>query len=539
MSAYPERLAVHVDSSLCEDSDLRVISLLMGLAGIDVASVDDDLWLLFARSIRAHRDGHACIDLRDEPSLVALLEMVPGLVAASPERDVSPRRPFVLDDARLYVSRAHSEETSIAVRLVGLATQGRLKILLGGPGTGKTTMIASDLVQLFDDHDTERVDVALAAPTGKAADRMRRALIVALDRVKPRHEVRERISSLRATTVHRLLGYSPSRDTGRYRYGSRNHLPHDVVVVDEASMLSMSLMHRLLDAMRPDSTLMLVGDPDQLVSVDAGSVLGDIARVEAGAVAEARTTLTVTHRFDPSSSIGRLITAIREPSPSRDNVVMAILNDHLEPDEVLTFVQTGSEREGLEWIAAMVKAWAALVVDRSASGDIVGALAAQSTMQVLCATRRGALGATSWNRTVASWLGVRANRVWYPGRPVMITRNDPANDLYNGDVGVVVDTGAHGLMAAFNGADGPRLIAPVRLGDVETVHALTIHKSQGSEYDHAVVVLPEESRILTRELLYTGASRAKTRLTIVASEAAVRHAVTHDVERATGLAMRL
>lgn len=541
MTTYPSRLAPHLHESDVDDSSLRSVALLFQLAGIDVEDprATDDVWLTLVAALKAHGDGHACVDLRDDPSIVKALRLLDPLIAGNDERDRRPRRPFVIDGNLLYVARAHAEETSISVRIAQLAASGRLTILLGGPGTGKTTRVATRLVDVVSDDPEHRIEIALAAPTGKAADRMRRALAAAIERIKPDQEVATRLSALRATTVHRLLGYSPSRGDGRYRYHAGNHLPYDMVVVDEASMLSMSLMFRLLDALRPDATLMLVGDPDQLVSVDAGSVLGDLARVTEGPVPAVRTVLTETHRFDANSSLGRVIAATRLGDV---DTVMSLLDSHRHgakgsSDDGLTYVELGSDPAGMEWLASLVREWATRMTAAATAGDARSALAVQAELQVLCATRRGAMGTANWNRTVRGWLGVAATRTWYPGRPVMVTRNDVGNDLYNGDVGVVVAVDEP--LVAFNGANGPRLVPPARLGDVETVHALTIHKSQGSEYDHAVVVLPEESRILSRELLYTGASRARTRLTVVGTRQAVRDAVMNDVRRATGLASRL
>ena len=538
MTSCPGRLSLYVDRDEVEDADLRAVALLLHLAGRDPddARIPDPLWLGLARSLKAHNDGHACLRLADDDETLDLLRRIPELVAPAEERDDHPRRPFVIDGTGLYVARAHHEETVIADRLSAVAAGGRLKVLLGGPGTGKTTKVAGEIVTRLRDGSLTEDDIALAAPTGKAADRMRQALLGALDHHGAPSDIRARVASMRAVTVHRLLGYSLGRDDGRYRFRAGNHLPFSLVIVDETSMLSMSLMYRLLDALRPDASLWLVGDPDQLVSVDAGSVLGDVARATSRDLNAARTVLTTTHRYDEKSPFGRLITATRAGDVE---VVSGLLDTHRGIGPELSFIDIDTDRDGLESLSSSVRSWATVVRDRASSGDASGALDALSTMQVLCATRRGTLGADSWNRNVGRWMGSGTRARWFPGRPVMVTRNDYSNDLFNGDVGVVVDVGSEGLLVAFPGPDGPRLVPPVRLGDVDTVHALTIHKSQGSEYDHAVVVLPRESRLLTRELLYTGASRARRRLTIVGSMTAVTTAVGSAVGRATGLEGRL
>jgi exodeoxyribonuclease V alpha subunit len=193
-----------------------------------------------------------------------------------------------------------------------------------------------------------------------------------------------------------------------------------------------------------------------------------------------------------------------------------------------------------ESLGFAVRGHAQEVVDLAGASKYVEVLEKLGELQLLCASRSGQLGIAGWNRTVNQWIGTSARKQWFIGRPILITKNDHSNHLYNGDVGVVCSDKDGGVRVVFDGIDGPREFPTVRLPEVETVHALTIHKSQGSEYKHAVVVLPTgRSRLLTRELLYTGVSRAREQLTVVASEDALRTAVSTVVVRASGLANRL
>jgi exodeoxyribonuclease V alpha subunit len=427
-------------------------------------------------------------------------------------------------------------------RAATAALERDLVVIAGGPGTGKTRTIARLLAALH--HQTTGVgplEVALAAPTGKAAARLtdavrREALAEDVD-----PSVRDRIVGAAAVTLHRLLGVRPS---GTCRHDRHNLLTADVVVVDEMSMVDLPMAARLLDAVRPDARLVLVGDPSQLASVEAGAVLGDVVgtrgRPTPSALQGNVVVLDRVHRFGADSAIGALARAIdagepdvvldllRAPSGDGERVVL------LDPDD-------DSAVEGL--VDAVVDRGRRLV--RTARlGDADAALRELGALQVLAATRRGPLGVADWNQRVDRALAadglVRGQ--WAPGRPVMVTANDQLNKVFNGDVGVVVaDTDREGrVKVAFDGVDGRRLVDPSRLDRYERLWAMTIHKSQGSEYDDVVVTLPPPpSPILTRELLYTAVTRARRAVTIVASDASIRAAVERPVQRSSGLAARL
>jgi len=454
-----------------------------------------------------------------------------------------PRRPFVLDGSRLYVLRSFEEEKSIA-EWINSAAGSRLKVLLGGPGSGKTTAVAKQLVARFADANDRDLLVAMAAPTGKAADRMRQAIEARLVSEKASPEVIARVQESPSITIHRLLGYSPVRQKGRFAYDQENSLPYDLVIIDEASMLSLSLMHRLIDALHPTAELFLVGDPEQLASVDAGTVLADIslaAKKEGTDLYRCTERLTSQYRYAVGSPIEQVVKAVQ--SGDSDQVIN-LLKSHRNSNGVVSWIDPSSKAqedlEAFENVGLEVQRHALEVVELAGSSQYEKALETLGQLQLLCASRVGQLGIAGWNRTVNKWIGTATRKQWFVGRPVLITKNDHGNNLYNGDVGVVCSDKNGEVRVVFDGLGGPREFPTVRLPEVETVHALTIHKSQGSEYQHAIVVLPTgRSRLLTRELLYTGVSRAREQLTIVATEAALRTAVTTVISRASGLADRL
>ncbi|MDQ6731860.1 MAG: exodeoxyribonuclease V subunit alpha, partial [Actinomycetota bacterium] len=393
--------------------------------------------------------------------------------------------------------------------------------------------------------------VALAAPTGKAAARLQEAVRVeaaALDVAVP---IRAQLLELRATTLHRLLGWRPGSNS-RFRHDRRRRLAHDVVIVDETSMVSLSLMARLIEALREDARLVLVGDPGQLASIEAGAVLGDIvgpAGDEPGppdaepagraghGFGAGIVVLDRVHRF--GGGIAELATAIH----------------HGDAVAVLALLRSG--REDVQWIEADVAQEAALdpvragalasahaVIDAARAGDAPAALEALSGFRILCAHRRGPYGVTSWTARMEGWLeaertGLATTERWYVGRPLLVTENDYELGLHNGDTGVVI-AGEGRVQAAFARGGAAMPFSPSRLGAVDTVYAMTIHKSQGSQFQAAAVLLPEPgSRLLTRELLYTAATRARRRLIIAGTEAAIRGAVERPVARASGLRVRL
>ncbi|MFW5473167.1 exodeoxyribonuclease V subunit alpha [Knoellia sp. CPCC 206450] len=409
-----------------------------------------------------------------------------------------------------------NEAQAAAVRAVAARAT---TVLTGGPGTGKTWTVAALLRALrFADGSIPRV--ALAAPTGKAAARMNEALESRLGAgvFDP------------AVTIHRLLGPLP-RTTTRFRHDRANPLPHDVVVVDEASMVGLGLMARLVDALSPETRLLLVGDPEQLASVEAGTVLADLVR-GLGPHADV-VELTENRRSVPA--IQELARAVRSGEPEE---VLAILEaSHAE----VRFIDT--DQPTLADLVAVTEQARALR-ELAIAGDLSAAVARLSEARLLCGRRSGPHGIRRWNRLVEQALTEHAPEVayqpFYLGRPLMVTRNDHGLGLSNGDTGVVVRGVDGNPLAAILTGQGIQTFSPWRLADVETMHAMTVHKAQGSEANDVTVILPPLiSRLLTRELLYTATTRAKARLTVIGSREAIRAAVTTPIERSSALTERL
>jgi exodeoxyribonuclease V alpha subunit len=367
-------------------------------------------------------------------------------------------------------------------------------VLTGGPGTGKTTAVAGLLALLADQSDRP-LRIALTAPTGKAAARLQEAVRTAL--AEPHFTGHAAVvGEPKAQTLHRLLGWKRG-SRNRFRHDRHDRLPHDVIVVDETSMVSLTMMARLMEAVRSDCRLVLVGDPHQLASVEAGAVLADLvdglARREPASVASLRTS----HRF--GRQINDLAEAVRRDLPEQALEILAAGGDHLEllhPDDPTTLAS----------LRARLVAHALALRAAAASGDPAHAVAVLDQHRLLCAHRDGPWGVGHWNRAVERGLadhtglpiGGGWGQEWYAGRPLLLTSNDYGLELFNGDTGVVVADG-DGVRAAIATPHGPRLLATSRLTDVETLHAMTVHKSQGSQASEVTVLLPPDaSPLLTR-----------------------------------------
>ena len=431
-------------------------------------------------------------------------------------------------------------------RAAEVAASGRLLVLVGGPGTGKTTTTARLLAVLAgaaeDGGPSPRV--ALAAPTGKAAARLQEA--VASELAALPEQDRDRLGRLEASTLHRLLGLRPG--STRARYGPHHRLPADVVVVDESSMVSLELMSRLLVAVRPDARLLLLGDPDQLASVEAGAVLGDLVERlgDRGPVVR----LEQTYRF--GGAIAGLASAVRDgrADDAVDLLRAGTADDGSGVAGELELVEVDLEQSGaaaLRGLRADVVDGGTALVAAARAGDAQQALALLARHRVLCGHRRGPFGEQRWGEQVQRWLleavpDLLAGGTWWAGRPLLMTSNDPVVGLFNGDSGVVLgDAGGpgHGAVAVFGAPEAPRRVPVARLSDLRTVHAMTVHRSQGSQLDRVTLVLPPVgSPLLTRELLYTAVTRARRHVRVVGTEAAVRRAVTTRAVRASGLAER-
>lgn len=470
------------------------------------------------------------------------------------------------DDTRQRLAAAH-------------AATRRLTVLTGGPGTGKTTTVARLLAVLHDaalptsssagTTSGAALRVALAAPTGKAAARLQEAVREVVAGF-PDAADRERVGAPVATTLHRLLGFRPGSST-RFRHDAHHHLPHDVVVVDETSMVALPLMARLLEALRPDARLVLVGDPDQLASVEAGAVLGDLVHREpvappatAGVVVATADValagspppavgevddravlgngvvrLRTVHRQDRDSEILPLAAAIRAGDAE---ATLALLRAGHGTVQFLETPDDVPDEAVLATVRADAVAAGTLLVEAARAGDARAALDALARHRVMVAHRRGPAGRGRWAAQVEAWVeeatGHHAtDSPWVAGRPLLVTTNDAEVGLYNGDTGVLVaEPGGVGVVAVFGDPRAPLRVRTHRLPPVETVHAMTVHRAQGSQFERVTLVLPPAtSPLLTRELLYTAVTRAQSFVRVVGSEDAVRTAVTSPVHRASGL----
>lgn len=428
------------------------------------------------------------------------------------------------------------------------ALNSGIAVISGGPGTGKTATVAR-IVALLIEQALRSGDppprVALVAPTGKAAARLKESIRAAKTAeggaaLRCDEQVRSLIPDDGAT-IHRTLGYRPRTPT-RFRYDASNPLPVDAVVVDEASMVDLALMTKLVEAVPRQARLILLGDRDQLASVDAGSVLGDICdagvsgepETDASPLAGSVVQLVHSYRFGADSSVAQLACAINE-NRSEDALELLAAGGNVELREL-----TDEDRQPL--YRAVAEAAYERYRSAQAADDPAARLAQFDGWRVLCAHRRGPGGAEWVNSAIEGRLaaeGLIDPRVtWYAGRPVMVTENDYDVGLFNGDTGLTVeDPRTGGLRVWFVSADGGwRTVAPSRLPAHETVFATTVHKAQGSEFDEVAVVLPPEvSPVVTRELLYTAVTRARLRVTIYGSREVVAAAIRSRTARLSGL----
>jgi exodeoxyribonuclease V alpha subunit len=619
---------VHVAMTLCELAGIKA----------ETAAADDVL-LAAALAVRAPRLGHVFADLstvaasaaavdEDEegegaletltwPEQASWIETVAGcapLVAAGADSE-NPEvvRPLRLLGPRLYLDRYWREERALAGALLQFAASpvrdpdlsllsaslGRLfpdaagdllqraaaasvvlrglTVIAGGPGTGKTTTLARACAAVFELAEAAGEPpplIGLCAPTGRAAARLQEAVHQEARELPVSGEVRGQLLALQAATIHRLLGSRPDSRT-RFHHNAANRLPHDLVVADETSMISLTLLARLTESVRRDAQIVLIGDPDQLSAVEAGAVLRDIvgpaahgprhspagrmllsraagAELEADqedggtrAFGDGIVVLRRGHRF--GAAIGALADAIR-----RGDATGAVAAACAAPAEVSWIDPdaggAGDTHEGSALLAPLRQAAleaGIATVDPARAGDARSALLALGSFRLLCAHRHGPHGAARWAARVEEWLssslpGIPPGAALYAGRPLLITRNDYELRLYNGDTGVIVADADGGLSAVFERDGDPLWLAPSRLEAVETPYATTIHRAQGSQFEAVAVVLPDpSSRLLSRELLYTAVTRARRRLILLAGEGSLRAAVERPVDRASGLRERL
>jgi exodeoxyribonuclease V alpha subunit len=531
---------------------------------------------LAARAVLAEQAGHTALLI--EPGAESGRLATESLVG-----DGATQTPFVLDaNDRFYLWRNYAHEGEVAARITALreaatplpmaageldalfpggdpARDGaqraavdavggrRLFLLTGGPGTGKTTTVLRMLLRLLRDGIAARDGIAIAAPTGKAAQRLVQSVRQEAARLRAALPADwspyfEALADGEALTVHRLLGWSPRRQA--FLRGPEAPIDAGIVVVDEASMLDLSQLRALLRALRPGATLVLVGDADQLDSVGAGAVLGDLVAVlEAEGAAD---LVRLRHSFRADTRLLPVNEAVRAGDPAALEAALAAAGDQARLRPV----------EDAAALARVLRRWADTLADAAAPAPLpagegaapaaLDALRRLAGRQLLCALREGAFGALALNDAIERRLrqrwDVAADAAWFAGRVVMVTRNDYGSGLFNGDVGLCL-RGADGeLRVWFEAADGgARAFAPAALPAHEPAWAITIHKSQGSEYGEVAVLLPPdpEHRILSRQLLYTALSRARHAVEIWGPRASLENALARAVSRDGGLRDRL
>jgi len=594
--------------------DIRFAGLMAKLAQ---AQDMEELFLAAALTSRSTREGNVCLDLRraretifpeGEPTGISKFpapDQWAGRIALTPvvgrPGDFTP---MVLDKkARLYLHRywayqetlagwvgnAVSQEPplpdvkSLSVSLSGLfpypeesrekepdlqktaacaAVLRRFMVISGGPGTGKTTTIAKILVLLQDTYGKKDrpLRIALAAPTGKAAARLGEAVRGAMEALL-NIETKASFIPTEASTIHRLLGTISG--SPYFRYNAEHKLPIDVMVVDEASMVDMALMSKLVQALPDHARLILVGDMDQLASVDPGSVLGDICGREqyvgfssgfqkllekatghpvpgsgdsrkALPIQDSIVILRKSYRFHGHSGLGKVSRLV---NLGEVNTVISMLKDGSFRDIRLSSLPDQSR------LGFALKQHARDFIDSiTQETDPVPALQALERFRILSALREGPYGVRQINRIVERSLAseglIQPNGPWYAGRPILVVRNDYEIQLFNGDVGIILPKDGSGeLHACFPDAGGGvRSIHPMRLPEHETAFAMTVHKSQGSEFDHVLLILGDRpSPVLTRELLYTGITRARSFVDLWGTEAVLRVAISRRIQRSSGL----
>jgi exodeoxyribonuclease V alpha subunit len=461
----------------------------------------------------------------------------------------------------LFASHRKAETPDWQKLACAIAVRGSVAIITGGPGTGKTYTVARLLALLFAMGNQQRI--ALAAPTGKAAARLEQSIKSALtelaDKVGDALPLRDLTARMGAArTLHSLLGARP--DTRAFAHNKGNPLDVDVLIVDEASMVHLEMMAALLDALPAGAMLVLLGDKDQLASVEAGAVLGDLCQDAqaggydaatlayaeaasgetippgflgaAGALAQQTVMLRHSRRF--GGPIGQLALAVNAGEVARAEQVLRAGGD------AVRWIEHAQQHHVLQLALDGYRAYLEQVRDGDSAGSVLQSF---ESFRLLCAVRDGEWGVSGLNAAIEQKLEsarlIRRRGEWYVGRPEMVTRNDYGTGVFNGDIGVTLADPARpeSLRVYFREGDAVRSVLATRLRHVETVYAMTVHKSQGSEFAHTVLVLPKSGgAMLARELVYTGITRASKEFTLVSPASAVlADAIGRRTRRASGL----
>jgi len=498
--------------------------------------------------------GHSCIQIDEQSRALVLLSGLAATRSQAGAWEQAAELPLVIEQDRLYLHRYWFYENRLAMQIkemikvsysyeklealldkyfppgidetdwqreaAKMAVKQPFCIITGGPGTGKTTTVVK-ILALLQELAEQPLHIALAAPTGKAAMRLQESIGYNKAGLPCSEIIKAHIPEI-VTTLHRLLGAKPP--SPYFRHDANKPLVYDLVVVDEASMVDLALMSKLLDALKPGSRLILLGDKDQLASVESGAVLADLTL----ALPKQTVELKKSHRFD--DSIKKLAVAV---NLQQDDCAWRILHEGNENIAVL-------KEDLVDYVAEQQAGYLRLIKAEAGFDEIYRVF---NRFQALCANRLGKNSVADINHQVEQKLFeqqmINLSGLWYSGRPVMVTQNNAALHLYNGDIGICMPDKDQGekLMVFFQCADGSvKRYLPTRVPHCETVFAMTIHKSQGSEFEEVLIVLPETiNPVLTKELLYTAITRARKIVRLVAGEAVFSATVRQKVERITGL----
>ncbi|VEN72713.1 RecBCD enzyme subunit RecD [Candidatus Desulfarcum epimagneticum] len=556
----------------------------------EISGDDPDIALAAALAGRAAGEKHLCLSLESISGKRFFDKKTGRVIAACPEVSAwretllsSPVagvpgdfRPLVLDsENRLYLFRNWRRERDIAdfvltragegfdgpdsraleaamenifppgalpddeqKKACALAASSGFCVISGGPGTGKTFVAAGIMALFLALCPKKEPVIRLCAPTGKAAARLGESVKRAREKLPLPNEIRSAIPD-RAVTLHRLL--RPIRGTSRFHHNEKNPLEADLIVADEASMMDAAMAARLFRAAPPGARLVLMGDKDQLASVEAGSVMADICG--AASLSGHIAVLKKSYRFSKKSGVAALCGAL-----GRGDTDQALSCMEDPAMKGVSFEEVGARPALFSKLSDLISRGDFFSFLSGDSRDPEAALARLDRLKILCASRKGPFGVLEVNRFAQRALARRGladmSGEFYPGRPVMVLRNDYDLGLFNGDTGIILksrEPGAKGLGAFFPApGGGVREISPFALPGHETVYAMTAHKSQGSEFDHVVLVLPDRDLpVLTRELLYTAATRAMKSVSIWGTPGILRAALSRKTRRFSGLGKRL
>lgn len=610
MSELMQKFTTLRSQGILEDIDLELCRFL----GDRHPEISDEILLSACLVSYLYRQGDVCLMLEKYASQPLFEESAGDLNIKAPDSDIWKKalfdsevvghpgdyKPLILDDGgRLYLHKLWHYEKVLAQQLInrsqqttrdidrallqeGLdrlftnngeevdwqkvaaatAVKNNLSVISGGPGTGKTSTVVRLLALLLEQasEQGQNISIALAAPTGKAAARLKDSILSAKEALNVDEEIRESIPE-ETMTLHQLLG--ARRYSSAFKYNEDKPVPYDLVIVDEASMVDQVLMSKLVNAMLEKTQLILLGDKDQLASVEAGSVLGDICSLNSNqfstdtadwlselslTIPENRiaeevkpltdhiTLLTKSYRFKGDSGIARLADSVNNGDAQKS---LDVLQADTYGDATLTTVNDTTELEQV--LRDNIVRYFQQVIQ---SDTAETALQQLNEFQILSAHRRGPWGIEFLNQYVEQILQqerlIPKYQQWYSGKPVIINVNDYTLGLHNGDTGICLPDDEGQLKVFFKHEDTIRTIAPGRLPNHSIAFALTVHKSQGSEFNRVLLVLPEKvSQVLSRELIYTAVTRARTTISILGRESVLRETINKKLQRSSGLRDRL